>query len=253
MTNHFAENVSLLCKKADISVDQLAKRIGIVPSTLYRHVNPDPEKKEKPAPRTRTVVAVADYFDIPPKALLEEVLSDENLPLIKIKAAEQKEKETTVKAPLVPLVDTEFFFTFGSFIAPLTDPGLRNSKTLSGISAEKWIPAPPFEDLSARDLTAVYVSGNAMFPLLADGDIAYVEMERSEDSPNEFADFQNVKNNDIVLAAPKDLVATLIRRIIVDETGRKWLIKENDNWPGEKMIECREVFGKVVSKAARFG
>lgn len=253
MTNFFAENVNLLCEKAGISVDQLAKRIGLTPSTLYRHINPDPGKKEKTAPRKRTILAVADYFGLPPKSVLEEKLTDENLPEIEQRANQNNEGENTVKSPLVPLINMTMFFGIMPLISPIIEPEFRDpqKERPSGLCVEEWIPAPPFANLGGKDLVAILVDGEAMLPFLSPGDIAYIELNRSNEAPDEYIEYTNVKNNDLVLASDKKRTP-LLRKIITDESGKKWLVKENDNWPGEKIVESGEIFGKIVAKAACF-
>lgn len=252
MTNFFAENVNLLCAKANISVDQLAKRIGITPSTLYRHVNPDPDKKEKAAPRKRTILAVAEYFGLPPLAIISERLTEENIPEIEKRASQDNEGENTVKAPLVPLVDMTVFFKILSWIAPYIEPDFRKTKTdPCGLSAEEWISAPPFNGLDDTDLVAIHVKGESMVPFFLPNDIAYIELKKNKEQPDEYTEYTDIKNNDFVIATNKKGVI-LIRKIITDESGKKWLIKENEEWPGEKMVECGSVFGKIVAKATRF-
>lgn len=259
MPSTFAQNLTYLCRKANISPGMLAKRTGLDPSTLYRQLEPPKDGKPASRPRMRTLVAVADYFGVPSDILCNEVINDLNVTSCaagsqdtgKQGTSHPKETEPIDKRPPVPLVNLQEYFMFCPLILGSADVAPAKIGTLS---AERWIHLPPVTETPGMDIIAARVSGEAMSPILVNDDIIFIEVEiiRGGQDSSDFKDRVNLNSGDLVVAFEEAGSQALIRRLAIDETGTRWLVKLNNDWPGIRMTKCRKVLGKIIAKTHIF-
>ena len=276
--NYVAKNIDYLCQKYGISPRQLALDINMAPSTLYRLIDPENERP----PRLRTVKNIANYFKLDPALLSSTDLNAflGRLPITKggndnnprnTEPEEPAKEASTVEATaeetaepplqqmtkavlphgephpnvIVPLVEItnpsrfcpEDYFMF------IEDYGKdEETQKLFGFRIKEWIPIP--YGIPDKNTTAYVVQGDSMWPMIENGDIAFItefdEVLFDSKTPD-------VKSGDIVVA--KGIIdgapAILLRKAIKNEVGDIFLVATNPNMPNET-VKAEAVYGKVV-------
>lgn len=233
MTEYFATNLKALMDKAGISPYELAHRIGTEPSTIYRWLDPE----VRSIPRTRTRVVIGDFFGVDPNKIVYEELD--------VNSAE-KDVTSIYKSKAndnrIPLVEAES----GLAVLTMFDDDVSSVTDDLAPGAKKWLPGAPDESLNANRLVAIYAQNNAVAPEVCKGDLVYVDFNFAEQGSSA------VDDGDLVLAVPNETESTdsaaVIRQLVYGENERDlWLKATNPDWPGNRMLRCRFVLGKVVA------
>lgn len=253
-TNFTAPNIKYLCQKHGISPRELAVKIGMDPSTIYRLTDDDNPR----TPQLRTLRNIADFFKVDPHLIANTDLTafcgvipqSDIEPPVEPKAKKEPRlvAAPTATAKLIPLIRITNPYDFDPGIASIWATELHEinenevSSDFFGFIIEKWIYAPYGVD--GDDLVAIEVQSSAMSPTLEKGDIAVIAgFEKCVFNTEKLG----LEENSIVIGKVrlngKD--AIVIRRTVQDENGDTLLTAENPVWPSED-INVSFLFGKVV-------
>jgi transcriptional regulator with XRE-family HTH domain len=210
-----------LMAKTGETASMLAKECGLPPSTVTRFFS-----GKTRTPRLATVAALADHFHVSTAFLLG--LSEEAQ-----ESAPFSGESRVVDGRLVPVADDELLkmnYLFGE--VSLAHP------------TSEWARLPPDAEGDAGEVVgAVRVCGDAMAPLICDGDMAFI----SYDAP------QTIPSGSVVIAGMKDddgSVLIVIRRLMKAEGGRAYLHADNPRWT-EGCRPAVRVFGLVIARSGR--
>lgn len=264
-TTYLVDNIRLFCQKADTSPNAVAKALGIPASTLYRIVDRDPARRH--TPRIGTVTMLADYFGVSPRDLLYKKFDWDTPVHIANSAspggrlseafaepgggipvgAETLLSRQTPRGAVVPFFSRERPFTLEDYAriyegVPFTDQRM-------GVA--RWLPMPPFplDRRAASSLVAIEVTGDAMLPELADGDIVYCADIETQDG-TAGTDRRGYRSGTLVLASTDGKRLT-VRKLLVDDEGNRWLARLNREVPGERMAKAERVVGRAVAVARK--
>lgn len=240
--NFFAENISFLLQKADLTPNALSEKLGVDSATVYRWLDP----KIQSIPRSRTRVLVSQFFGVDAEKLINEKFTSDTP--INIGSSVGGKPIKRVSGEPIPLMKNDWQLGVLSFF----DDDAAVSHEDFPACAQKWLPAAPDKTLNQDQLIAINATGNAMAPEIRDGDLVYVEFDfffEGKERPI-------YRDGDFVLAEPKkekngeeiDKTPPIIRKLIYgDNEHDMWLKATNPDFPGAKFVKAHTVLGKVVA------
>ena len=236
--NFFAENISFLLQKADLTPNALSEKLGVDSATVYRWLDP----KIQSIPRSRTRVLVSQFFGIDAEKLINEKFTSDTPINIGGNVAGKPIKR--VSGEPIPLMKNDWTLQIASLFDD--DVGLNEANLTP--CAERWLPPAPEQGINTGRLITVRASGSAMAPTIKDGDLVYVDFIFGDTPyPNE------LNNEDLVLAAPVgkgvgEYTAPIIRKLVYGDNEKdQWLSAINPEWPGTKLVKAHTVLGKVIA------
>ena len=228
MANYFPKNVKYLRQKNGLSVYDLAKKLNVAPSTVYR-LEDGPYLR----PQERTVMAVSNIFDVPyenPLDVAIEQLGSSTGPN-KIGAPLELQKVNGIPIPLItPQAVLITPFTLGDDVE-------HTSEADKEYGAIKWLPPLPFEHSKEKKLVAFMMEGEALSPEIKDGDTIFIDGLYNDET-------LSPKTGQLVLAESQGGV--YIRKLMIGENNQQWLIATNPQWPGNRALPCDRIYGVVV-------
>lgn len=230
MTNTFCENLKFLRHKQGWSVYEMADRLGLRPSTVYRL-----EDTPNVTPRERTIMAISDLFGVDPDDLKNKKLSEENF------------KTTTpqitrdIRGEPIPVIDTNGLAA--KMLEDLDDVG-NFGEGAEMFGAQDWLPPLPYHHSKDKKTVAWVMQGEALEPTIKNGDTLYVDGCFDKAPPK-------AKSGDFVLATAAD-TNHYVRKLVCGDNGEQWLVATNPDYPGERSIKCKRIHGVVVGLYRRF-
>lgn len=228
MTNFFPKNVRYLRQKNGLSVYDLAKKLNVAPSTVYR-LEDGPYLR----PQERTVMAVSNIFDVPYEYLLNTDIEQYGLHSTPHKSGAEPAIRKINGLP-IPLVTSNAIL-----ITPFTlgDDVEHTSEIDSDYGAKAWLPPLPFEHSKEKKLVAFTMEGEALSPEIKDGDTVFIDGVYGDEPVSP-------RTGQLVLAESQGNV--YIRKLMIGENNQQWLIATNSQWPGNRAIPCDRIHGVVV-------
>lgn len=225
--NFLAENLKFLRTHSGLSQLALARRIGCQSSTINR-IEDDTVRAQ---PRERTLLALAQLFNLSPEKLLNEKLTE-------LPSGEQTQPLFEVGEP-IPLIPKKGVY---QKLLSGTDDAMSVEEAGEEIGTKTWLPPLPFGDSKKRTLVAYVMEGEALAPDIKDGDVLYVEGIFGEDP--------QPRSGQVVIAESDEKL--YVRKLIRGDNDEQWLAATNPDWPGEKTLPCGRIYGAVVGLYRRF-
>ena len=262
-SSQLVKNLRFLMEKRMETANAVAVSSGIKASTLMRLLD-----GSSSAPRNSTLQALAMHFGVNPEKLLKAKLSIEIEELVEHK---------NITEPVSLLTEKEVFLVYCWNEADTTDNEDKLYKRLS--NDRTWLPAPPDQELIdviksnpnsiLSPIFAFKVKGDAMAPTFCDGDIVFVRYSMDDrflkDAPPELIkrlpENIQIKNGDFVLGwtlqhlsdSEKKCGSVVVRQYCEDDvTEERFLLSTNPNWPGERVLKCHQLIGKIVGLYRKF-
>ena len=234
MDNFFSANLSMLLTKSAMTPYALAKHLGTEPSTVYRWLDPEVNAR----PRSRTLVAIAQLFQVDPADLAYKRLSptDTDIPPdVGLPVPDKQEAKKPI--PFVEL-SSDLFTTW------LMGEDISLASEGFGQVAKRWLPPLPIEGIDQENLIAIKAIGDALAPDIKDGDLVYIDFRFDGDCdplPNGSFVLADIESND------KNALPVLRKLIYGDSFKDMWLSSTNPDWPGTKLVHASIVYGRVVT------
>lgn len=232
MSNFFVQNMIALCAKHNLKLGKLAELVTektgrtLSSTTLTRLA----KRGAAANPSDSTVAGVASVFKVAP----EEMLHKELLP--------QVGKEVVIRKYEYKTIEEEKAEEDRQKTVPLlTEFDLSEVSRAFGIwesNEHKNVTAPEGSTLS-QDLIAFYAPSNALAPEIRKGFLVYATPMRTIDEPE-------LKDGSLVLAKTEG-GEQVLRKLILDDVGNKWLVATNKNQPGSEPLKAEEILAVVYA------
>lgn len=159
--------VKTLAQRMGLSMNALATKAGIAPSSLWAIYNGTVKSI-----RPYTLKCIADALGVRPEDLESEAILNSPLPPPQTPAAKEAPAVPTNRVPILKAED----------VGDLC--GEEVNMQAAGEKAERWIAEPPFPVDTPRGLVAVEVKrGMAMEPDVRVGDILYLTLQPTGYAP----------------------------------------------------------------------
>lgn len=233
----FIKNFRYLVDRSGLSLYEVAKKANLDYTTVYRIL----KSKQSNEPRARTRAVVARVFGVDPSAMSRttfdhdtpfKVLPDEEIPTQHSSPSRSKEDiplaKSTYALQVLAILDDDL---------PVDSDGL--------FETESWLPPLPFHSKEEQKLVAIKAVGNALAPMILEGDLVYLDQVTEPKKTG-------VKNGNLVLAVAKGADSLVLRKLVIDDMGQQWLMATNPDWPGQRSVACEQIVGIVTAIARQF-
>ena len=233
--DYFKRNFELLQIRSGLSWFEIARRADIDYATIYRMMN----SKDGYSPRSRTRERLAYVFGVDANAMRNTLFDDETPIQVRDKG-DLPQEDYKFNPERIPLAKSTYALDWLSLLdddLPSTDDGC--------FITEKWLPPLPFQTKDDQRLIAIKAVGNALAPLILEGDLVYLDRVTEHEKTG-------VKNGDFVLATAKGANSLVLRKLVIDDMEQQWLMATNPDWPGQRNIQCIQIVGIVKAIARQF-
>lgn len=233
--DYFKRNFELLQIRSGLSWFEIARRADIDYATIYRMMN----SKDGYSPRSRTRERLAYVFGVDANAMRNTLFDDETPIKVRDKG-DLPQEDYKFNPERIPLAKSTYALDWLSLLdddLPSTDDGF--------FVTEKWLPPLPFQTKDNQRLIAIKAVGNALAPMILEGDLVYLDRVTEHEKTG-------VKNGDLILAAAKGVNSLVLRKLVIDDMGQQWLMATNPDWPGQRSVQCLQIVGIVTAIARQF-
>lgn len=233
--DYFKRNFELLQIRSGLSWFEIARRADIDYATIYRMMN----SKDGYSPRSRTRERLAYVFGVDANAMRNTLFDDETPIKVRDKG-DLPQEDYKFNPERIPLAKSTYALDWLSLLdddLPSTDDGF--------FVTEKWLPPLPFQTKDNQRLIAIKAVGNALAPMILEGDLVYLDRVTEHEKTG-------VKNGDLILAAAKGANSLVLRKLVIDDMGQQWLMATNPDWPGQRSVQCLQIVGIVTAIARQF-